>query len=288
MGDVKVFFGQGSVCLSDKPTRVERSPAPVAEEVRVRQELTALIAVYDAPAAAPRTEEVRASSDTDLIENIASRSYALAKEAGGDIPYTVLREVAENLIHADFREPVISVLDGGRTVRIADQGPGMADKDRAVLPGFTSATRRMKRLIRGVGSGLPIVSDYLGCAGGLLEIEDNLGEGTVVTVRSGSGQPPSSSRPPATSPAQIDADEGPRPCSPFPPLTTRQKQVLSLVMEMGVAGPTLVSKELAVALSTAYRDLAYLEHHGLIASDASGKRVLTQEGSSYLDSLFAQ
>ncbi len=285
---VKVFFDKAGVSLSDKPTHPGPASPSAPEKPLVPPKWTALIAVYDAPAVAPRTEEIRAASETDLVQGLATRAYTLAKEAGGDIPYTVVREVAENLIHANLCEPVVSVLDGGLTIRFADQGPGIPDKERALFPGFSTATYEMKRVIRGVGSGLPIVTEYLRYAGGLLEIEDNLRKGTVVTVRSGADRPARPPEPSATRSPENETAGSSRPLSSCPVLTTRQKQVLSLVMEVGVAGPTLVSRELAVALSTAYRDLAYLEHQGLIASDASGKRVLTQEGSSCLDSLFAQ
>ena len=40
----------------------------------------------------------------------------------------------------------------------------------------------MKNYIRGVGSGLPIVREYLESSHGTITIEDNLGTGAVVTV----------------------------------------------------------------------------------------------------------
>ena len=40
----------------------------------------------------------------------------------------------------------------------------------------------MKRYIRGVGSGLPIVREYLDYSHGTISIEDNLGTGAVVTI----------------------------------------------------------------------------------------------------------
>ncbi len=46
-----------------------------------------------------------------------------------------------------------------------------------------------------------------------------------------------------------------------------------------------MARELAIGLSTAYRDLAHLEAHGFIASDESGKRSITQDGAEYLKSL---
>ena len=253
---------------------------------------SARLAIYDSLSAAPRTIDVAAGSESQLIEDISSRTYSLARELGGGIPYTVIREVSENFIHADFREPVVSVFDGGNTIRFADQGPGIPDKGRAQLPGFTTASFSMKQVVRGVGSGLPIVKEYLGHSGGHLEIDDNLGSGAVVTIRAAvSEENPAApaARPLGeSSPDDRSSATSPDPApSASPPLSTRQKQVLSLVLEIGEAGPTIVSKELSIALSTAHRDLAHLEQSGLIMADETGKRVLTPEGTAYLDSLFS-
>ena len=253
----------------------------------------ALIAVYDAPASAPRVVEIAAESPAGYIESLSTRVYQLMGEKGGKIPYTVIRELAENLIHADFAEPVISILDNGSTLRFADQGPGIPNKEKAVLPGFTTASGEMKCFIRGVGSGLPIVSDFLQVSGGSLLIEDNLGSGAVVTITSQPACPDSAPRADhaearhgqgidlvSAGEENLTFELGP-PTAP-PRLSTRQKQVLALVLESGAAGPSIVSKELGVGLSTAYRDLASLEDIGLISS-TGGKRALTERGMSFLD-----
>jgi len=213
------------------------------------------------------------------------------------VPYTAIREVTENFIHADFAEPVVSILEDGMTLRFADQGPGISDKDRAVMPGFTTAHGDMKHYIRGVGSGLPIVRDYLSISGGSLLIEDNLGGGSVVTLyarRASQGSPrhsvAGSAMGESTSPGGLGVG-GPTlqgsldsPAATRPHLSTRQKQVLALVMESGAAGPSLVAKELGCGVSTAYRDLASLEELGLICSDG-GKRTLTDQGLGCFDHL---
>ncbi|MDY0087741.1 MAG: histidine kinase [Coriobacteriia bacterium] len=272
-----------------RTSELEMMSAPAVDAPVVTMQHTARIAVYDAPAAAPRTEEVTGSCEVDFIEQIASRVFAYARDAGGDIPYTVIREVAENFIHADFCEPIVSILDSGRTIRFADQGPGILNKHKAVLPGFTTARGSMKSVIRGVGSGLPIVNDYLGFSGGSLDIDDNLGYGTVVTIRSSREPALAPTETPTSAPLTQRTQEHALASPPvFPSLTSRQMQVLSLVLELGEVGPTIVSNELSVALSTAYRDLAFLEHNGLIESNTLGKRVLTAEGSAFLDGLFAQ
>jgi DNA-binding transcriptional ArsR family regulator len=231
----------------------------------------ARIAVYDTLAAAPRVEDVAGQGLADAIEQLASRTYNIARERGGTVPYTIIREVSENLIHAGFSEVVVTILDDGNTVRFADQGPGIPDKEKAFLPGFSTATAEMKRVIRGVGSGLPIVRETLAFAGGAVEVEDNLGTGTVVTLRAA---PPAPAVPEVESPVRA------------PRLNDRQKQVLSLIVEMGSLGPSAVSRELAVAVSTAYRDLASLEEAGLIEADDTGKRALTGFGVACLDQIF--
>ena len=76
------------------------------------------------------------------------------KEQGGHISLMVIREIVENFIHAHFAEPIISILDGGDTIRFADQGPGIDDKERAFDFGVTSANSKMKRYIRGTGAGV--------------------------------------------------------------------------------------------------------------------------------------
>ena len=142
----------------------------------------ARIALYDDLRSAPRVTEIHPAPTTEFIENLASKIYEQAKGAGGTIPYTVIREVSENFIHARFAEATVSILDEGNTIRFADQGPGIPFKDQAQIPGFTSAIEPMKRYIRGVGSGLPIVKEYLEFSHGTITIEDNLGTGAVVTI----------------------------------------------------------------------------------------------------------
>lgn len=142
----------------------------------------ARIALYDDLRSAPRVTEIQPATTAEFIENLASKIYEQARSAGGTIPYTVVREVTENFIHARFTEIIVSILDDGNTIRFADQGPGISQKEKAQLPGFTSAIEPMKHYIRGVGSGLPIVKEYLDLSHGTITIEDNLGTGAVVTI----------------------------------------------------------------------------------------------------------
>lgn len=143
---------------------------------------TARIALYDDLKSAPRITEIPPGETDAFIEALASAVYEQAHASGGAIPYTVIREVSENFIHAQFAEMVVTILDRGNTIRFADQGPGIPNKENAQLPGFSSAREPMKKYIRGVGSGLPIVKEYLEFSHGSITIEDNLGRGSVVTL----------------------------------------------------------------------------------------------------------
>ena len=230
------------------------------------------IAVYDTLTSPPRVTSVEERDVPGLIASLAEKTYHSCREQGGNVPFTVINELIENLIHATFRDVVITILDGGRVVRISDHGPGVDDKDRAFQPGFTTATAAQRRFIRGVGSGLPIARESLAFLRGAITVEDNLGGGAVFTIKM-----PEQAAPGA---------EPPRSTPPAPRLTTRQKKILVLLMELNVAGPSALAKELHVAPATAYRELHLLEEMGLVHSRGDGKRALTVEGMSLLESLF--
>lgn len=145
-------------------------------------ESPARIAVFDDKSAAPRVVVVQPKDVRSFLEEITATVTKLANEQGGRISFSVIREVVENLVHAYFKEPTISILDGGNTIRFSDQGPGIREKAKALEYGTTSATEEMKRYIRGVGSGLPYAQQYMRDHGGDLTIEDNISGGAIVTI----------------------------------------------------------------------------------------------------------
>lgn len=142
----------------------------------------ARIAVYDDMAMPPRIEVIEPKDIRTYLSEITNKVYELMSQQGGTFAFMMIRELVENFIHAAFIEPTISILDKGKTIVFSDQGPGIPNKTAAMKPSFTSATREMKHFIRGVGSGLPIVEEYLKEKHGTLTIDDNLGRGTIVTI----------------------------------------------------------------------------------------------------------
>ncbi len=230
------------------------------------------IAVYGEPSTPPVVVPITDIPLTDgqvpaLIEALTNRACDRARELGGRLPITVFRELVENLVHASFAGVVITILDQGNTLRVSDRGPGIPDKEAALRPGFTSADVAAKRFIRGVGSGFSVVKETLAGLDGVLDIEDNLGRGTVVTARV--SPLPDTPLAPAVLPAYN--------------LSERQLKTLLLTVELAPVGPTRIAQELGVSTSTAYRDLVSLEDAGFVTSQATGHRSVTESGLAYLD-----
>lgn len=142
----------------------------------------ARIAVYDSMTVPPRVVTVPPSDVRTYLDEITKNVWELATQQGGEWPWHIIRELVENYIHASFIEPTISIMDKGQTISFSDQGPGIPNKAAALRPTFSSATKAMKRYIRGTGSGLPMVEATVKLQHGSISIEDNLGQGAVITV----------------------------------------------------------------------------------------------------------
>jgi DNA-binding CsgD family transcriptional regulator/anti-sigma regulatory factor (Ser/Thr protein kinase) len=247
------------------------------------------VAIYDSPLAPPQIVSLSSEDFNQLIGELSARTHGFARERGGRIQFVVIKEIVENLIHAYFKDAVVTIMDDGNTIRISDQGPGIPDevKQRAFEPGFTTATREMRRFIKGVGSGLPVAQEQLKFLGGAITIENNLRTGTVVTLRVGpppapapNPSPASSTEPPATSPPLATAAAA--------RLSDRQKKILLLIAEIGAAGPSTIAKELGMSQSTAFRELSLLQRIRLLVVGTAdpGKRTLTEEGITFLGTVF--
>ncbi len=247
-------------------------------------ETIARIALYDDLRSAPRITEIQPASTAEFIENLASKIYEQSKMSGGAIPYTAIREVSENFIHAKFTEIIVSILDEGNTIRFADQGPGISQKDKAQLPGFTSAIEPMKHYIRGVGSGLPIVKEYLDFSHGSISIEDNLGTGAVVTLSLKSHENKSTTHqitPYSTAPNHKSTQMS----AVIAPLSARERAFLPYFLSEGALGVTDLTRLTDVPQSSTHVTLRKLEEAGLIEKTAGQKRILTDLGFDVANSL---
>lgn len=228
------------------------------------------IAVYRDGLDAPMVEDVTADSLTELLGRASIRTYALAQELGGRIAHAAIREIVENLVHAGCAGATISILDRGHRIVVSDQGRGIPDKERCMLPGFTTAVPWMRQYIKGVGSGFVVASESMGRLRGSVRVEDNLGRGAVVTLLE-----------PAEAQLEVPAVSSSGPPAPLRAgfhLKERQKRALLVLAESQHAGPSVLAKELGVSLATAHREMGRLETMGLVQYVGKGKRMLTEEG----------
>lgn len=250
-------------------TRGEREPADIG--IRV--------AVYP-PSGEPEITEVAAASPQAATAKFSRFVMDKVRELGGRVPEAAVREVVENLIHADYKGVVISVLEGGSVVRVSDKGPGIADKERAMEFGFSGATPEAAREIRGVGAGLGIARSATAEVEGEVRIEDNIGGGTVATISVLPGKESPQEAPVAEAPKKRYPDGVPR-----MNITDRQQKALITVLECGEVGPSTVAEKLEISVSTAYRDLSILEEHGLVIADESGKRLVSPLGRDLVEAI---
>lgn len=230
----------------------------------------------------PEVSEVSTSSPSAIIEKAYKLVVNKVNEVGGRVPAEAVRELIENLIHAEFRGAVISVLEGGNVVRISDKGPGIIQKDKAFEFGYSEASPEALAEIRGVGAGLGIARMAAEKEGGTVTLDDNLGGGAVAMIS-------------MVKALQESRDEG-YPWDtvlrrrypdgvPRMIISERQQKVLLTVLECGEVGPSTVADRLELSVSTAYRDLSTLEEHGLVTVDESGKRLISPLGRDLAEAI---
>ena len=242
--------------------------------------LSARVAIYADGDPEPRVKEVQGTGPQELIHRLCTDLEGLILSRGSGIPQAAIRALVENLIHAGFRSVTISVLDDGQTIRVADQGPGIEDKERALLPGFSTADEELRRVIKGVGSGLALAAGIASAAGGRLEVSDNLGGGTVVTLSVGVAG--TSTTRPRPSIEKSAAD--PRPTE----LSDYGKRVLLLLAELGGAVVPTICDELRISTLVAGAELEALSRLGLLDPTRDGRLALTPAGLRYLDGIFVE
>ena len=250
------------------------------------------IAVYDNMRSIPRIVDLNFKDINNFINETPQKIYNMSHEIGGKIPYTIIKEIIENLIHADFKEVVITILDSGNHVIISDQGPGIEDKEKAFLPGYTSATSKMKEYIRGVGSGFPIVKETITFSGGSIDVKDNIKRGTVISLKLEPLEKSEKVQDTGTQlstelPSESEGGDKTQTISVYKfndmILSDRQRKILFVILELEEAGPSTIAKELGFSLSTSYRELIYLEKNKLLISGSNSKRKLSKKGIKYLE-----
>lgn len=226
------------------------------------QPLSARLAVYHEPTEPPTVAEIADTDPGTLVERLFEAVTRWTK-----LPIIAVREIIENLVHADFDDALISVLSNGHIVRVSDSGPGITDPVRAMEPGFTTAGPRERAIIRGVGSGLPLAASVMEAEGGSIEFTTNLHGGCVVTL---------------ATPRVRHNDDSEHTAMPV----DDDRLIMALLLEMGPSLPERLARELSWTIGRCGRQLVVLESRGLVARDSDGQRSLTPSGSRLLATLF--
>ena len=82
------------------------------------------------------------------------------------------------VIHANGGEAEVLVYEDRIEMILTDHGPGIADIDRAMQEGFSTAPDNVRSLGFGAGMGLPNMKRYTDD----MRIESVVGEGTTITM----------------------------------------------------------------------------------------------------------
>lgn len=82
------------------------------------------------------------------------------------------------VIHADGGNIHVDITPDNIRIVLADTGPGIADIEKAMEKGFSTAPEEVRALGFGAGMGLPNMQKY----SDYMNIESEIGKGTTVTM----------------------------------------------------------------------------------------------------------
>ena len=136
-------------------------------------------------------------SDTIKLKyTVSPDDFTRAGEASGNvksklkkmgIPPEAVRKVSiamyegeiNMVIHANGGEITVEISEDCITMILADHGPGIADIDRAMQEGWSTAPDNIRSLGFGAGMGLPNMKKY----SDYMDIDTTVGKGTTVTMK---------------------------------------------------------------------------------------------------------
>ena len=103
------------------------------------------------------------------------------------IPAEIIRRVSiamyageiNMVIHAGGGEAEVRVTEEAVEIILADQGPGIADIEKAMQAGYSTAPDTIRSLGFGAGMGLPNMKSYTD----YMDIQSTVGEGTTVIMK---------------------------------------------------------------------------------------------------------
>ncbi|MDO5124982.1 MAG: ATP-binding protein [Ruminococcus sp.] len=135
-------------------------------------------------------------SNLVLKYNVDSKDFTRAGEASSDVksklkqmgvPPEAVRKVAiamyegeiNMVIHANGGEITVEISPKQIIITLADKGPGIADIEKAMQAGWSTASENIRALGFGAGMGLPNMKKY----SDEMDIQTEIGVGTTVTMK---------------------------------------------------------------------------------------------------------
>lgn len=135
------------------------------------------------------------SDRIELTYHVSPEDFTRAGEASSDVKNklkqmgvnpTAVRKVAiamyegeiNMVIHANGGDITVEITPEKITMILKDVGPGIADIDKAMQEGFSTAPDHVRSLGFGAGMGLPNMKNYTDD----IQITTELGVGTTVTM----------------------------------------------------------------------------------------------------------
>ena len=103
------------------------------------------------------------------------------------VPAEIIRRVSiamyegeiNMVIHAAGGEAEVRVTEEAIEIILADRGPGIADIDKAMQAGYSTAPDTIRSLGFGAGMGLPNMKRYTD----YMDVQSTVGVGTTITMR---------------------------------------------------------------------------------------------------------
>jgi two-component system phosphate regulon sensor histidine kinase PhoR len=170
---------------------------------RIGRLVTDLLRLSEIEARAPEQRAQEILRLSDVTANVAEtardrlkqKAMTLEIEAGADLAAlgdpVELEQVLDNLVDnaikygkAEGRVRIACTKNGTRTrIRVSDDGPGIApDHLPRIFERFYRVDAGRSRAVGGAGLGLAIVKRLVESMGGTIEVESELGKGTVFTI----------------------------------------------------------------------------------------------------------
>lgn len=124
-------------------------------------------------------EDFSSAGEASVVVKKKLRQLGLPSEVIRRVSIAMYEGEINMVIHADGGEATVTVTDEDVVIVLADKGPGIADIDKAMQEGYSTARENIRALGFGAGMGLPNMKKYTDS----MDIQTEIGVGTTITMK---------------------------------------------------------------------------------------------------------